>query len=70
MKPKFPLKIRYHETGEEDTFDDELDVAQNLEWFDSENHKERAEVTDSEGRPVRLKVEKLDVLVCELAGLA
>ena len=65
-KPKFPLTVIFHETNEKWILENEEDAACNLEWFDSEDPEERVTVTDSLGRPVRLKIEQLKVLSCEL----
>ncbi len=65
-EPKFPIKVHFHETNEEWLLDDMDDIACNLEWFDSDEPDENATVTDLLGRPVRLKVEQLAVLTCEL----
>lgn len=64
--PEFPLKVHFHETGEEWILEDVDDTACNLEWFDSEDPDENASVIDSLGRAVRLKVRQLVVLTCEL----
>ena len=66
MQPEFPIKVLFQEDGEEWMLNDEEDIAVNLEWFNSDDPEERAIVTDNRGRPVRLKVEALDVLICEL----
>lgn len=65
MEPLFPLTIRFAD-GETQTVQDREDAACNLEWFDSDDPQEPAQVTDSAGRSVRLKVERLAVVLCEL----
>jgi hypothetical protein len=63
-EPRFPITVKFHEDDETWTLLDLNDAACNLEWFDSDDGQ--AEVIDSEGRPVRLKVQALEVVVCEL----
>ncbi len=66
MKPEYPIKVLFKEDGEEWFFENKKDIAQNLEWFDSDDPSENAIVTDKNGRQVTLKVEKLEVLTFEL----
>jgi hypothetical protein len=66
-RPLFPIKVHFFEDGDEWIFDDDADIAQNLEWFDSDDIEENASVTDRLNRPVRLKVEALSIIVLELA---
>lgn len=65
-EPQFPITVTFHENDEIWTLLDLNDAACNLEWFDSDDEEEKAEVADSEGRPVRLKVQSLKIVVCEL----
>lgn len=65
-EPRFPITVRFHEDDETLTLLNLNDAACNLEWFDSDDEDEKAEVIDSEGRPVRLKVQSLEVVICEL----
>jgi uncharacterized protein RhaS with RHS repeats len=65
--PEYPIKVIFHEDNEEWLLDNEIEVATNLEWFDSEDPEERATVTDNQGRPVHLVVKELEIIVCELA---
>lgn len=67
VKPKFPLRILFQESNDEWILKNENDAACTLEWFDSDDPNEHASVTDDLGRPVRLKVEGLAILVCEVA---
>jgi uncharacterized protein RhaS with RHS repeats len=65
MKPEYPLRVTFDD-GEEWTLETPDEVECNLEWFDSEDGDDSAVVIDRNGRPVRLKVEKLTLLTCEL----
>lgn len=64
--PQFPITVRFTEDGENWTFIDSDDAACNLEWFDSEDMAENVSVLDCHGRSVRLKIERLKVVICEL----
>lgn len=66
QKPSFPLVIVFHEDNEMWTLSNLDEVAQNLEWFDSDDPDEQATVTDSIGRLVKLKVVALNVIECTL----
>lgn len=66
QKPSFPLVIVFHEDNDRWTLNNLEEVAQNLEWFDSDDPDEQATVTDSKGRLVKLKVEALTVIECAL----
>ena len=65
-KPSFPLTIFFHEDGDIWTLNNEIEVATNLEWFDSTSPDEKASVKDSLGRSVILLVEELEVKQCTL----
>jgi hypothetical protein len=65
MKPDFPIRVKFAD-GEEWKFSDEHEAEITLEWFDSDQADEEAQVFDAQGRPVRLKVEELTVRVCEV----
>jgi hypothetical protein len=65
MKPVFPLHIHYSD-GEELVLETTEDVEVALEWFDSDDGDMTAAVVDDLGRPVRLKVERLRLITCEL----
>lgn len=65
-EPRFPLTVIFHENNEIWTLLDVNEAACSLEWFDSDDEDEKAEVVDKEGRPVRLKVQSLKVVICEL----
>jgi hypothetical protein len=65
VKPEFPITVEFLEDGERWELL-EHDISMNLEWFDSEDPEQRARVWDRLGRPVRLKVERLETRVCEL----
>ncbi len=51
MKPEYPIKVLFKEDGEEWFFENKKDIAQNLEWFDSDDPSENAIVTDKNGDP-------------------
>jgi hypothetical protein len=65
-KPTFPITVTFNENNDVWTFNDEKEAACTLEWFDSESPDEMATVVDSKGQLVSLKVEKLNILICEL----
>jgi len=65
MKPDYPLHVKFAD-GEEWIFSDAHEAEVNLEWFDSDQSDEQAHVFDAYSRPVRLKIEALSLLVCEL----
>lgn len=68
--PQYPILVIYYESGEaveQETYDDEDDLVMDLEWFDSEHRPEEAAIFDRDGRRVRLKIEAMKVLICELA---
>ena len=65
LQPMFPLLVLSIDN------DDWLlrtpeEVANNLEWFDSEDGDESVVVVDWEGRPVSVKVEALEIKRLEL----
>jgi len=66
MKPSFPITVFFLEDGDKWILEDEIDIAQNLEWFNSDDPEEQAIVTDKSGKPVRLVVENLELLTCEI----
>ena len=65
-QPEYPIQVLFKEDGESWILNDEDELANNLEWFDSEGADENAAVTDKNGRAVRLKVEKLELIIFEL----
>ncbi len=67
-KPQFPIRLVWRESGEVDTFEDEIDLLQSLEDFDSTKPGAEATATDALGRPVNLVVRIYDDLCeCSLA---
>ena len=68
MKPEFPLHIKFDD-GEEWILETIEEVECNLEWFDTDDDDKSALVFDNYGKSVRLKVEALKLLVCELIQL-
>ncbi len=73
QKPVFPLKVIYDERVVELKDIDQVALYCDFDpWFDSEDEEENrrrgiVKIADKFNRPVRLRVEYLDVLVCELA---
>lgn len=65
-KPEYPIRVFFEDDGETWDFDNEKELASTLEWFDSEAPDEHAGVVDKLGRPVKLKVKELRVLLFEL----
>jgi len=63
---KYPLTVFFSEDGEEWVLENEVEVANNLEWFDSNDPNEKARVTDKDGRVVRLLVKNLEVIELKL----
>jgi len=66
IKPEFPLKTFDSEDNTEELFANEEELACTLEWFDSADTDETIQVTDSKGRPVRLKIEQLKIISCKI----
>ena len=66
-EPVFPIKVLFKEDGREWILDSHHELACNLEWFDSRDPEENAVVTDKNGKPVVLVIEKLKVKKCYLA---
>lgn len=56
MQPKFPIRVRAKDSGEEFLFASVFDVQFFCEKIDIEN--EEYEAWDSEGRPVKMSVQK------------
>jgi hypothetical protein len=65
-KPAFPLTVTWHEDNEQESFKNEIDAGETLEWFDSRDPDAQVSVVDGAGRPVALVVEKLEVTLCQL----
>jgi hypothetical protein len=65
-RPEFPLKVAFRDAGEEWLLESESEAEQNLEWFDSEDPTEAADVTDRLGRSVVLKIRELKIVVIHL----
>lgn len=64
-QPVFPLHLRIESEPEELLFNLE-EVSTSLEWFDSEDDDKSIVVVDDTEQPVRLKIEALKVLICEV----
>ncbi len=66
MSPTFPLTVVWDD-GSIEVLQDIAEIETGLEWFDTDEiDGGPVTVTDAEGRPVRLKVEALELLTCEL----
>ncbi|PRP94327.1 hypothetical protein [Enhygromyxa salina] len=65
--PLFPIHVHFSD-GNHWTLDTELELTQNLEWFDSDDPEEEAEVTDALGRRVSVKIECFRMLRLELVS--
>ena len=63
--PQYPLTVHWVDE-EPEILESEEEVAQNLEWFNTEGSDEPIRVTDALGRSVVLYVEKLEVKTCQL----
>lgn len=61
--PTYPIKVFFYEDNEEWIFDNEIELASTLEFFDSEDPKCNAKVTDSFGRNLTVKVDKLELQI-------
>lgn len=66
MMPQFPLKAIFDD-GDVWILETPEEVAQNLEWFDSEDGDTSVVVIDARERPVSVKVEALEIKRLELA---
>ncbi len=66
IKPEFPLRAFDSEDNNEELFANEEELVCTLEWFDSTDADETIQVTDSKGRPVRLKIKQLQIIICEI----
>lgn len=66
QQPEFPIKVVFEEGEETWIFNNEKELATSLEWFDNDDLDEHAVVTDNQGRAVRIRVEKLELIVFEL----
>lgn len=65
MKPKLPFHVIF-EDGNRWILNNDDEIACNLEWFDSNDEDDTTKVIDDLGRPVRLKIEALKIIYCEL----
>ena len=66
-KPVFPITVLFLEDGDKWVLNNLSELECNLEWFDSKDKNENAQVTDNNGKPVILVVEKLKLKLLELA---
>ena len=65
-RPRYPITVHSLDDNDRVSYDNERDLACDLEWFDSEDPEEHAEVLDADGRRVHLKIERLEVKVLKL----
>ena len=64
--PVFPILV-IDPDGTETFYNTPDEAAMDLEWVDSEDLKDGPiKVFDFYGRPVRLKIEALEIVICEL----
>lgn len=63
--PRFPLTIQFSD-GEVEVVATEEEACCQLEWLDSDDPEDPVNVTDCEGRRVRLKIVALQITTCEL----
>jgi hypothetical protein len=68
QEPQYPITVLFNDDGEKWILDNEQELGNNLEWFNSNDPEENAEVTDALGRNVEIFVEKLEVKKCILAS--
>jgi hypothetical protein len=66
LAPQFPVRVLFREDDDEWVLDSEHELAVSLEYFDSDDPAENADVRDALGRAVRVKVDALRVRTCEL----
>lgn len=66
QRPEYPIKVVFKEDGETWILNNEEELATSLEWFDSESPTENAMAIDNQGRAIRIKVEKLELVTFEL----
>ena len=65
-EPTYPITVTFQEDGDVWILNNETEVANNLEWFDSRDPEEKVIVIDKNKRKVTLVIEKLEVKLCEL----
>ena len=68
MKPIFPIYITFYEDNTQWKLNNEKEICENLEWFDSEDIDENVLVKDADGQKVCLKVEKLELVSFKLCS--
>jgi hypothetical protein len=66
VQPEFPLTVRFFEDDTTIVLNSKAEVECNLEWFDSNDSEQHAEVRDARNRPVRLVVRDLSLITLEL----
>ena len=70
MTPQYPLTVRFDD-GTIEVLNTPEEVAGTLEWFDTDDPTDtitdtHGAVTDAQGRAVRLKVVRLEIVTCEV----
>ncbi|HAC14393.1 MAG TPA: hypothetical protein DCE78_00390 [Bacteroidetes bacterium] len=65
MKPKLPLHVMFEDGDHWILYNDD-EIASSLEWYDSNDEDDTTKVIDDLGRPVKLKIEALIIIYCEL----
>lgn len=65
MEPVFPIHVKF-EDGDEWILNTVEELITSLEWFDSEDDDKTVKVYDNLGRPIHLKIEKFELIICEL----
>lgn len=61
QNPEYPLLVRYTDGSENEVFDNEEELVNTLEWFDSEDPEFHANVIDNNGRLLKVVVVKLEL---------
>ncbi len=74
MAPQYPLTVRFDD-GTVEVLATPAEVAGTLEWFDTDDPTDtrtdtHGTVLDAQGRGVRLKVEQLEIVTCEVIDSA
>ena len=59
--PEFPITVTFLDDGDEWVLDNEIELAENLEWFNSDDPEEKTIIKDKNGKAVKLVVEKLEI---------
>lgn len=68
LEPRYPITVCLYENNETLVCDNEIELVNELEWFDSEDETENAVVVDSLGRKLVLKIAYLKVVTFTVKG--